>query len=64
MGIDVEEGAKTSIYLSSSPEIEGVSGKYFVKCVPVTSSKLSYDEALQKRMWEESLELTKTAAYS
>lgn len=63
MGINVEEGAKTSIYLASSPEVEGVSGKYFVKCVPVASSKLSYDEALQKRMWEESLELTKRAAY-
>lgn len=31
MGIDVEEGAKTSIYLASSPEVEGVTGKYFDK---------------------------------
>ncbi|GHO77888.1 short-chain dehydrogenase [Ktedonobacter sp. SOSP1-85] len=64
MGINVEAGAKTSIYLASSPEIEGVSGKYFVKCAPVTSSKLSYDEELQKRMWEVSEELTKTAVHS
>ena len=64
MGINVEAGAKTSIYLASSPEVEGVSGKYFVKCVPVTSSKLSYNEALQKRMWEDSEELTKTAVHS
>jgi NAD(P)-dependent dehydrogenase (short-subunit alcohol dehydrogenase family) len=64
VGLNAEEGAKTSIYLASSPEVEGVSGKYFVKCTPVLSSKLSYDEALQKRMWEVSEELTKTAVLS
>jgi NAD(P)-dependent dehydrogenase (short-subunit alcohol dehydrogenase family) len=31
-GDTVEEGARTSVYLASSPEVEGVSGRYFVKC--------------------------------
>ncbi len=64
MGISAEEGAKTSIYLASSPEVEGVTGKYFVKCAPVASSQLSYDEALQKQMWEVSEELVKASIYS
>ena len=54
LGISPEEGAKTSIYLASSPEIEGVTGKYFVKCIPVRSAPISYDESLQRQLWEES----------
>ncbi len=51
-------GAKTSIYLASSPEVAAVSGKYFDKCKPVASSKASYDEAAQERLWEMSLKQT------
>jgi NAD(P)-dependent dehydrogenase (short-subunit alcohol dehydrogenase family) len=50
--ISVEKGAKTSIYLASSPEVEGVTGKYFVKCKPVRSSNASYDLEAQKRLWQ------------
>jgi NAD(P)-dependent dehydrogenase (short-subunit alcohol dehydrogenase family) len=56
-GITPEEGAKTSIYLASSPEAEGVTGKYFVKSVPRRSAEISYDETLQERLWEESAKL-------
>ena len=52
-----EEGAKTSIYLASSPNVEGVTGKYFVDCQPVDSSPESYDEARAKKFWDVSLEL-------
>lgn len=47
-----EEGAETSIYLASSPEVEGISGKYFVNCRPRRSSKISYDEELQEKLWK------------
>jgi len=57
LGISPEEGAKTSIYLASSPEIEGVTGKYFVKSIPVRSAPISYDETLQRQLWEESAKL-------
>lgn len=57
-----EKGAATSIYLASSPEVEGVSGKYFVKCKAVPSSPVSYDEALQERLWELSLRQTGRSA--
>jgi NAD(P)-dependent dehydrogenase (short-subunit alcohol dehydrogenase family) len=57
LGISPEEGAKTSIYLASSSEIEGVTGKYFVKSIPVRSAPISYDETLQRQLWEESAKL-------
>jgi NAD(P)-dependent dehydrogenase (short-subunit alcohol dehydrogenase family) len=50
--IPVAEGAATAIYLASSPEVEGVTGKYFVKCRPARSSPASYDEDLARRVWE------------
>jgi len=57
LGISPEEGAKTSIYLASSPEIEGVTGKYFAKSIPVRSAPISYDETLQRQLWDESVKL-------
>ena len=51
--ISPANGAKTSIYLASSPEVEGKSGLYFSKCKPIKSSTISYDEALQERLWQE-----------
>ena len=53
-----EEGARTSIYLASSPEVEGVSGKYFTKEQAVQSDPVSYDEQAARKLWEVSLELT------
>jgi NAD(P)-dependent dehydrogenase (short-subunit alcohol dehydrogenase family) len=47
-----EEGAKTSVYLASSPEVEGVTGRYFVKCKATRSNRGSYDEASWVRLWE------------
>ncbi len=58
-GISPEKGAETSVYLASSPDVEGVSGKYFSDCKEVRSSKESYDDAVAQRLWEVSAELTK-----
>lgn len=52
------DGASTSIYLASSPEVEGVTGKYFDDCKPKTSSRESYDQAFALKLWEQSLALT------
>jgi retinol dehydrogenase-14 len=54
-----EKGAETLIYLASSPEVEGVSGKYFAKRAEARSSEQSYDEATGRRLWQVSAELTK-----
>lgn len=56
-GIDVEKGAQTTLYLATSPEVEGVSGKYFSNSKETASSKRSYDEAVRKRLWQASEEL-------
>jgi hypothetical protein len=57
-----EEGAKTSIYLASSPEVAGVTGKYFDKCKAIKSNAASYIEADQKRLWDLSAEMVKLPA--
>jgi NAD(P)-dependent dehydrogenase (short-subunit alcohol dehydrogenase family) len=47
-----EKGAETAVYLASSPEVEGVTGKYFKDKKALPSSSLSYDEGVQKRLWQ------------
>jgi NAD(P)-dependent dehydrogenase (short-subunit alcohol dehydrogenase family) len=59
LGMSPEEGAKTQLYLASSPAVEGVTGKYFVKSESRRSVSISYDEALQRQLWEESAKLVK-----
>ena len=54
-----EEGADTLIYLASSPDVEGVTGKYFVEREVIASSPLSYDEQVAARLWEVSEQLTR-----
>ncbi len=55
-------GAKTSVYLASSPEVEGVSGRYFVHCKAKSSSKASRDVDAQERLWQLSETLTQASA--
>jgi retinol dehydrogenase 12 len=52
------EGADTLVYLASSIEVAGVTGKYFYKRKAIASSPLSYDEAAAGRLWEVSERLT------
>jgi NAD(P)-dependent dehydrogenase (short-subunit alcohol dehydrogenase family) len=56
--ISPQKGALTSIYLASSPEVEGVTGKYFFKQKPKSSSKVSYNEEDWQRLWNISEKLT------
>lgn len=55
--LTAQRGAATSIYLASSPEVAGVTGKYFVKCRERTPSKAAQDDAAARRLWEVSEEL-------
>jgi len=52
-----EKGARTPVYLASSPEVEDVSGKYFVKDRAVEPSKAARDEDAARRLWKESARL-------
>ncbi len=49
-----KEGADTSIYLASSSEVEGVTGKYFKYRREVGTKEISHDRDVQRRLWEES----------
>ncbi|NTV36216.1 MAG: SDR family oxidoreductase [Anaerolineaceae bacterium] len=59
--ITPKQGAETSIYLASSPEVEGVTGKYFVKKMAARSSDVSYDESAARKLWEISEKLTQVS---
>ena len=58
--INPEEGAETSIFLCSSPEVKGVTGKYFFECKPKTSSQESRNKDTGKRLWQISADLAST----
>jgi retinol dehydrogenase 14 len=53
-----EQGADTLIYLASSPEVEGVSGRYFADRKVISSFEEPHDVSVQRKLWEESEELT------
>ncbi len=56
--ITVEKGAATSVYLASSPEVKGITGKYFAKCKQKAAKPIANDAALRKKLWEASEKLT------
>ena len=55
------QGAETSIYLASSPEVETTTGEYFVKSKSVASNDESNDPEVARRLWDFSEELVKQA---
>jgi NAD(P)-dependent dehydrogenase (short-subunit alcohol dehydrogenase family) len=55
--ISPEEGAKTIIYLASSPEVAGVSGEYFYKCKITTPTAEARNDADARKLWEVSKDI-------
>ena len=51
------QGAATSIYLASAPDLEQVTGRYFADSKPKRSSERSYDKAAAARLWQVSANL-------
>jgi NAD(P)-dependent dehydrogenase (short-subunit alcohol dehydrogenase family) len=56
--ISSEAGARTSVYLASSPDVADVSGQYFYKCRVAKPSNAALDDAAAARLWEVSARLT------
>lgn len=56
--IDEAQGAKTSVYLASSPEVEGVTGKYFDRCRERRPNRFAEDDDAARKLWEISERLT------
>lgn len=63
MGMHPSEGAKCQIYVASAPELNGVSGKFWLQSQVIPSSKLSYDQELAASLWQRSLELCRITDY-
>jgi NAD(P)-dependent dehydrogenase (short-subunit alcohol dehydrogenase family) len=53
-----EAGAATPLYLATSPDVEGVTGKYFDDCREKATTPISYDEQAQEQLWRLSAQLT------
>lgn len=53
-----EKGAQTHIYVASSPEIQGVSGRYFAYCRQAPVSPLAQDAGIRRRLWAWSAQVT------
>lgn len=53
-----EEGARTSVYLATAQEVDGVSGCYFVQEKPAHSAPGSYDLLAAERLWQISEQMT------
>jgi NAD(P)-dependent dehydrogenase (short-subunit alcohol dehydrogenase family) len=48
------QGARTSVYLCASPEVEGVSGKYFIECKEVEPGRAARDDEAARALWDAS----------
>jgi len=56
-GLTPEEGARTIIYLATSPQVSGVTGRYFVKEKSIPSAKVTYDLDFCRQLWDVSEKL-------
>lgn len=56
-----EKGAATSIYLASSPEIQSITGKYFVDCKVTRPAPQATDSAVARKLWDISAEMVHLA---
>lgn len=52
-----EKGARTPVYLASSPDVKDVTGAYFIDCSRVESSEESRNREIAQKLWDASKEL-------
>ena len=57
-GASAEEGARAVLYAAAAPELQGVTGKYFLDNAEAESAPVSYDEEHARKLWEVSADLT------
>lgn len=62
VAISPEQGAQTGIYLATSPEVEGVTGRYYVEEKESRSSAASHDREAAQRLWQMSEAMTGLSA--
>jgi NAD(P)-dependent dehydrogenase (short-subunit alcohol dehydrogenase family) len=52
IAVNPEKGAQTSLYLATSPEVEGITGEYFTKKQVQPATQTARNQGLQERLWE------------
>ena len=57
--LNAEEGARTTLYVATAPELANVSGKFFREMQQAPSSPQSLNRETRERLWEVSARLTK-----
>jgi retinol dehydrogenase 12 len=62
--ISPKRGAKTSIYVATSPDVAGKTGTYWVRSKPGHMSRAARDDGTASRLWEESEMLLTSAGYA
>jgi hypothetical protein len=60
-GTTPEKGARTSVYLATSPDVEGITGKHFAREKEAPSSPASRDPDAARRLWEWSEQMVVTS---
>lgn len=53
-----EEGARTMVYLASSPQVAGHNGGYYDRCAPAEPSRAAQSDADARRLWDLSAQIT------
>ncbi len=61
--ISNDEGAKTSLYCATSPQVAGDDGLYYDECRPKAPSTVAQDAALADELWEKSMQWTGAPAF-
>jgi NAD(P)-dependent dehydrogenase (short-subunit alcohol dehydrogenase family) len=62
--ISPARGARTSVYLATSPEVAGKTGEYWVRSKPGRMSRRARDDAAAARLWDESEGLLSSAGFA
>ena len=57
-GVSADKGAATPVYLATSPDVVGVSGRYFVNCRDTAPADAAFDADLAAELWQLSASLT------
>ena len=54
-----KQGAETSVFCATSPEVIAHNGAYFDACSPRHPSRFAQDETLSRKLWDESMSMVK-----
>jgi len=57
-----ERAAITPVYVASSPDLDGVSGRFFLRCRTTRTKHITYDIDVARRLWDMSEELYESRA--